>query len=227
MASTFSQLRTKLEERTGVSGTTYEASRDRAINWAQEEICTVDWNFLITSTSFTLALGSPTYNLATDYLRASRFYCTSGTTRWELLPTNPDDILVNTLSYSSGVSKPLYYALGGNYGAGTIPRIHVGCHTHGYGTKTVNYSYIKKLTDLSATTDVSLISVVYRDDPLIAGASFKFHIDLERRDLAEKDFLEFCNAMATMCNALPFTGDNYATILQKRGGLYGFNVQAG
>lgn len=227
MASTFAQLRTKLEERVGIdnAGTTYDDARDRALNWAQEEICQVNWNFLLSTASFTMTKASTTYNLDTSFLRAGRFYCTSGTTRWELLPTNPDDILINTLTYTIGVSKPMYFALGGNYGTASVPRIYVGCYTHGYGTKALSYTFYKRIADLSAITDSSLISIVYRDDPIIAGAAFKFNIDFERRELAEKDFAEFCNSMALMCQALPYMGDNYSTILQKRGGLYGFNPQ--
>lgn len=217
--SAFSVLRTILDERVGPdgTGTEYEGRRDRAINWAIKEICTVRFNFLLTNPTpdpyIELAANVTSYNLASDFHMPYKFYIEAAT-RYELIPGTYDDIvLIDSLV---DLGDPKYFAIAGTDSDGYL-QVQFGDPTPSQ-QRQVYYSYYRLLPELSNATDESAISIVYRDDPIIEGALYKYWLDFEKQDKSQAALQRFVWAMTMMESVMEFEGDSYSEKLKSLGG---------
>ena len=111
-------------------------------------------------------------------------------------------------------SAPKYYCVSDSEGTTTIYRnIYFGCPSPDNGSYIIVLSYFKKPTALSGDTDVSLITSVYEDTPLISGGLYKFAKDMGEEELASVYYAEFMLDISDMKLVCPYRlGDDFTTL---------------
>jgi len=214
--ATFLDVITAIQGRVGYTSSEYLARIKRAINWAQGEVCEVNWKFLLRKDNTTVAVlaGDVIYDLPASFSRFESLYLeeSAGVQR-QLIEAHEDDIWIAPANVAG---TPAFYS---HYGrSATSPyraQVVIGAPTANAGhTVTLNY-YIKP-SDLVNDADTSPIQDVYRDEPLISGGLYKFHKDLDEHDLAQDALRDFLMDMAAMERVMPFNGPTYKEILAQR-----------
>jgi len=214
--STFSELQTILVNRTGADGSNYTDRIKSAINWAIREICGVKFWFMHeTGTSQKTINGSTIYPLEIDCFHTWKFWLTHAGVKDELIVSSVEDILHDAQS-SNGVPK--YYAVAGMtttiVGGSTYTKaVYVGNPTPN-GAYILDYGYFKLLPDLSDDDDESMISIAYRDDPIIEGAIYKYWLDLEQAEKAKTSLDKFVWSMRIMEVVMPYMGAGYTEMVK-------------
>ena len=208
--STVSEIMEIVKQQTGVD-TNYDDKILYGINWAQQQIEAVKFNFLlVTIETLSLYSGTTKYALPSDFGTLSAIYVIDSTgVRQQLVEGTLDDIVLYPQS-STGV--PRYYCVAETIG--TTQAICIGCPTTGVGN-TATYSYYKRLMTVT-DADESIVSTYYKDAPLVSGALFKVWQGLERPQFADAAYNEFLNDMRIMCSEMPHTGTTYDEIMQKQ-----------
>lgn len=208
--STRADLKTFLNEKTGLSGEAYEDRKERYINFAQSEICITQFNFLKKSWTFsiTVALGIG-YEVESDFGEIDYDNVWISTTR--LVRGSEEDIILNP---PATTGQPLQFVLAG---VGTNNRQKLN-----FGNPTTNASYTatvrgwRKPTDLTLDTQYSIISQVYGDKPLLSYAEYLLWASVQEKGEADRAYRQFIIDFLMMEEKLPFTGPSYAKILRKQ-----------
>jgi hypothetical protein len=224
--STLSELRTLIKQRISQVGPTYDDYIDASVNWAIEEICTVNWRFLLTSIDIITLPTQTIYDLwdntssptKNNFGKVYKVYIDNGTTKTELMQGTREDIDLNA---PSSTGQPRLYSIDGvtydNISATRVaPQINIGYPApsgNGGLNYTVTVAYYRKLPDLSADTDRSAISEVYRDDPIIEGAIHRMWKNLEVEDKAADSLNKFLLCMRSMAAVMPYDGKMYDQII--------------
>jgi hypothetical protein len=215
--STFGDVIDAIQQRTSYDGADYLPQIKRAINWAKDEICSVNWKFLwrYDTTTITTAAGDLRYGLSASFSRIDAIFVNSvGATYIELQEASEVDIVLAP-ELTSGIPK--LYSFAGVSATTGLEQIAIGCPTPG-GSYPVRYSYYALVPDMVNDGDISLIQYNYRDTPLISGGLYKFHKDLDEQDLAQDVFKDFVLDMSAMEGTKPFNGPSYKEILASRSG---------
>jgi len=211
----FGDVITAIQQRTGYDGDDYLVQIKRAINWAKDEICSVNWKFLwrLNTSGITTAAGDVIYDLADDFRKLDSMYVNDAGATWTMLEESHEvDIMVEPYLTSG---TPRFYGLVGYNATTGVEQTWIGSPTAD-DSYAVRYSYYRKVDDLTDTAASCVIQTVYRDTPLISGGLWKFHKDLDEHDLAKDAMEEFVFDMASMESEKPFNGPSYKEILAQR-----------
>ena len=227
MSSTLEQIFDKVRRRVTGAGLNinvnqYALAIYTAINWAQEEFCTVRWRFLQKKKEITTQSGVNVYDL---FDNAGPGFYDFGTLRdvWindgdgnkiELVRAQVQDIEILGAAMDNGL--PNYFALSGvttDAGWSTVvPAIWLGIPTPD-DEYTVTVYYYRRLPELSGASTVSDVCAVYRDDPLVEGAVFRFMLDVAPQAANPESFYR---AMIAAQKVLPYDGPMYPQKLQEK-----------
>lgn len=195
---TFAELVDAIQSRLGRSDK--ETEIKRAINWAQGFICDnykvpFLWKQAATADNITTVAGQLAYDLPADFGKADYFRVTYSTNVYYNL-TERDRVEIT--NYQGDITgNPESYALYG-YSTSTYRRqVLIGYPAPTAGI-TVTPFYYARLSDLTIDGSYSVISRLYRDDPLITGAIYKAAYDIEQPELAAAAWSEFQNDIIKM-----------------------------
>ena len=173
----------------------YDTLITQAINEVQQEINGIRFKFLEANSTISVVSGTVEYELADDFFMPGVFYISGA-------PLIKGDYEAIVLNPPSGTGQPKYYALKDATGTGDAMKAYIGCPTSD-GNYTVDYTYYKKLADLSGAGDESMISKVYNDKVLIKGARYKLWLALEDEQKAAIYLPEYQDEITKMKNVLP------------------------
>lgn len=156
-----------------------------ALNMTMRE-CQLLINFgvLRASANLTLAAGTQTYNLATDFNKMCMVWNNSSYDN-ELLHIIPQEYKTYLSDVDTTRGVPLYYDIYDNATAGGVYMKKIALFPVPSAIATAPYHYWKRLADLSADTDENILSELY-PDLLIEGSCYYIYRDLIYRDMPEK-----------------------------------------
>lgn len=204
-------LKTQILDKTGYNPADNASFVTRCLNIAQREVTLVKFNFLWGYATQSIGSGQAPYDLPSG-------------TGWET--HHLDEVFIGTsqlrrgdkrsilLAPASDTGQPAKYIESGYNSSNGRRTIYFGGPTSD-ATYNVKIAYYRWLVDLGAATDVSAISQVWMDKPLVTYASYLIYNNLEQYEKAAQVLGEFRIDMKDM-ERLGFEGDSYEDILMSR-----------
>lgn len=210
MSKNRGEIRTLGGYRTGYSGTEYAVRWNEAINLAQQEVGSILWDFLYRiDGTFSVTTGNTAFDIS----------CSDATILIGKIDINNIFIGVDRLVEGSIVDivqnpvatagKPLQFKFA-NVNVSNLRKVYVGCPTAD-ANYTGTFYFWRKISDLTADADTSIISTAYTDKPIFTYSCYIMQKFLEHPE-ADALWQEFMFDMNIMEQKMDFSGPSYTEI---------------
>lgn len=214
MATTIaSDIREEVKDRASLEGTVYDATIDRKIALACEEICLVKLSVLYVPDygGIILTPAVTKYELPANFgqMDEDNVYIVVGATQPSVIPGNIKDIHFSP-SLTAGV--PRMFCCSGMNTALSARNIYIGCLT-----ADIEYPFLFgywRRNGTFLTTAVPFIVSVHNSAPVVAFTSYLLNKELGLLSSAQDDYLEFLGLMRGMEEYYGYSGKSYDEIVQ-------------
>lgn len=206
---TIAEIKAKGEDRTGISGTDYDARWNVAIQRAIQEIGVVNFEFMyVPDGSISITTGVKGYDLPSDFQELDEDNVYIGANK--LIRGSKEDIFFQPPENSG---EPQRYRVFGVNSSG-LQKIYVA-YPLSDSSYTVNFGYWLKMPTY-ALDETPLISSVYSDTPIVSLAVHLFYRMVDEYQKADIALAEFLGDMRIMESKKDYVGLSYDELFQQR-----------